>query len=285
VLINLVGNAIKFTERGWVKLRVGTEPAESGGAYLRFDVVDTGIGVDAKHLPTLFEAFTQADSSSTREAGGTGLGLAISKRLALMLNGSILVASEVGKGSTFSLRLHLDALDTYELLRPSGSAELAAREAPPVELPLAGRILLIEDGAVNQLLISTVLSKAGAEVHVADDGRSGCRMVREARAKGAPFDLILMDMQMPVMDGYQAAETLRREGIETPIIALTAHAMAGDREKCIAAGCSDYATKPIDRLALIALCRRLSGLERAKAPLPAPRASAAATERADGRRI
>ncbi len=289
VLINLVGNAIKFTERGWVKLRVGTEAAQDGGAYLRFDVVDTGIGVDAKHLPTLFEAFSQADTSPTREAGGTGLGLAISKRLALMLNGSILVASEVGKGSTFSLRLHLDALDTYELIQPADAPDLK-RETPPAEQQLAGRVLLVEDGQVNQLLISTVLSKAGAEVEVADDGRSGCRMVREARAKGVPYDLILMDMQMPVMDGYQAAEVLRREGVETPIVALTAHAMAGDRQRCIAAGCSDYATKPIDRLALIALCRRLVSLERAQAPFTAGaggaagRASGAPSERADGRR-
>jgi CheY-like chemotaxis protein len=124
---------------------------------------------------------------------------------------------------------------------------------------------------VNQLLISTVLGKAGAEVEVADDGRAGCRMVREARLAGRPFDLILMDMQMPVMDGYQASAALRREGIDTPIVALTAHAMAGDREKCLAAGCSDYATKPIDRLALIALCRRLLKLEGAHPPLPGAR--------------
>jgi two-component system, sensor histidine kinase and response regulator len=273
VLLNLVGNAIKFTERGEVKLRVGTEQ-EGENAFLRFDVIDTGIGVDAKHLPTLFEAFSQADTSSTREAGGTGLGLAISKRLALMLNGSILVESKVGKGSTFTLRLRLDPLDTYELFQPAEKEGRRTRAAAPVEEPLEALVLLVEDGAVNQLLISTVLGKAGAEVQVADDGRAGCRMVREARASGRPFDLILMDMQMPVMDGYQASAALRREGIETPIVALTAHAMAGDREKCLAAGCTDYATKPIDRLALLALCRRLLKLEGTHPPMPGVRANA-----------
>jgi signal transduction histidine kinase len=270
VLLNLVGNAIKFTEQGFVKMRVGTR-SEPEGDYLCFDVVDSGIGVDAKYLPTLFEAFTQADSSSTREAGGTGLGLAISKRLALMLHGAIHVETTVGRGSTFSLWLHIDPVGSYELFRPS-SGERAQAVAPMVDPePLNARVLLVEDGAVNQLLISTVLSKAGAQVSVSDDGRAGCRMAREAQAAGQPYDLILMDMQMPVMDGYAATTALRQAGIKTPIIALTAHAMAGDREKCIAAGCTDYATKPIDRVALIRICRGLLGLERQKALLPSER--------------
>ncbi len=273
VLINLVGNAIKFTEEGSVRFVVGTEPVPgTDRTFLRFDVADTGMGIDAEDLPTLFDAFSQADTSLTREVGGTGLGLAISKRLALMLGGSISVASEIGKGSTFTLRLDVGAIDASSLEDPG------AAPAPPEESDrparestaqtLERRVLLVEDGAVNQLLISTVLKKAGADVEVADDGRAGCRAARVARDDGRPFDLILMDMQMPVMDGYEATRQLRNEGFTLPIIALTAHAMAGDRDKCIAAGCTDYATKPIDRQGLIATCRRLLHLEEADPALP-----------------
>ena len=269
VLLNLLGNALKFTEEGQISIQVGTEKIEgTPNSFLRFDVVDTGMGIGAEHLPTLFDAFSQADTSSTREAGGTGLGLAISKRLALMLGGCITVISEVGKGSTFSLKLDVGALDDYELVLPGAAEPKAPAQEPAGDTKLDARILLVEDGAVNQLLISTVLKKAGATVDVADDGRAGCRAVREAAAGDEPYDLVLMDMQMPVMDGYEAARTLRDEGISTPIVALTAHAMAGDRERCLEAGCSDYATKPIDRVALTALCRRLLDLEQAGAPLP-----------------
>ncbi|MEM7309301.1 MAG: response regulator [Planctomycetota bacterium] len=269
VLLNLVGNAIKFTDVGSVRILVGTEEQErSDRSYLRFDVVDTGIGIDADTLPTLFEAFSQADSSLTREAGGTGLGLAISKRLALMLGGSISVTSAAGSGSTFSLKLDVGALEQYDLIQPDGDQRSLEAENEQEERTLAARVLLVEDGAVNQLLISTVLKKAGAEVHIADDGQAGCRMAREAAAAGHPYELILMDMQMPVMDGYEATATLRAEGIVTPIVALTAHAMSGDRDKCIEAGCSDYATKPIDRKALLALCAQLVEMERAGPALP-----------------
>jgi len=269
VLLNLVGNAIKFTEAGSVKLRVGTEPAGNGESNLRFDVIDTGVGIRDEDLPNLFEAFSQADTSMTREAGGTGLGLAIAKRLVLMLGGCLSVESAMGKGSTFTVTLNIGALDRYELVRPS-EASGAAPSAPRDDATgrLNARLILIEDGAVNQLLISTVLRNAGAEVDLADDGRAGCRMVRDAKSAGRPYDLILLDMQMPVMDGYTAAKTLRGEGFETPIVALTAHAMAGDRERCVEAGCTDYATKPIDRKVLVELCRSLIELEGSDAALP-----------------
>jgi signal transduction histidine kinase len=269
VLLNLVGNAVKFTESGSVKLRIGTEPAGKGDSYLRFDVVDTGVGLRKEDVPTLFEAFTQGDSSLTREAGGTGLGLAISKRLALMLGGCITVESTLGKGSTFSLKLNVGSLESYELVHPdSVDAPKIDERAEKAAERLQARLILIEDGAVNQLLISTVLRHAGAEVDLADDGLAGYRMVHAAQAAGRPYELILLDMQMPVMDGYETAAKLRAEGLRTPIVALTAHAMKGDRERCIEAGCTEYATKPIDRNALIDLCRRLVELERAGSALP-----------------
>jgi signal transduction histidine kinase len=281
VLLNLLGNAVKFTEQGAVRLRIGT-CGDRADSCVCFDVIDTGVGIRAEDMDDLFEAFTQGDTSLTREVGGTGLGLAISKRLALMLGGSIEVESQPGKGSTFTLRLNVGDLDRYELVQPDRAgtcAEGGAARAPDVTLD--GRLLLVEDGAVNQLLISTVLRNAGAHVDVASEGREGCRKVRAAIADGEPYELILMDMQMPVMDGYDAAATLRREGLTTPIVALTAHAMTGDRERCIEAGCTDYATKPIDRVVLLGLCRRLIELERAGAPMPAPSGS---PEQRDGER-
>ena len=271
VLLNLIGNAIKFTEQGSVTLSVGVEDGEDGSSKLLcFDVVDTGVGVEPENLPTLFDAFSQADTSMTREAGGTGLGLAISRRLALMLGGSIHVESEIGKGSTFGLHMDVGDLAGLEMVRPSEGNDEVRSTPREDEQPgrLCARILLVEDGAVNQLLISTVLKKAGAEVCVADDGRAGCRAVEQAQEEGEPFDLVLMDMQMPVMDGYAATRALREKGFTLPIVALTAHAMTGDREACLDAGCTDYANKPIDRVGLIDLCKRLVELEGAAAPIP-----------------
>ncbi|MCZ6597742.1 MAG: response regulator [Planctomycetota bacterium] len=270
VLLNLVGNAIKFTEEGSVKIVVQLEDAEDPSSkQILFSIVDTGIGIDAKDVPTLFEAFSQADTSSTREAGGTGLGLTISRRLALMLGGGIDVDSELGRGSTFTLRLDVGQLGPQDLVECSDrSAERRSSPDRSQSTDLEARILLVEDGPVNQMLISTVLRKSGAEVSVADDGRAGVEMVAKAAAEGQPFDLILMDMQMPVMDGYEATRHLRQEGVKTPIIALTAHAMGGDREKCIEAGCTEYAAKPIDRHSLVELCRRLTSLEKTDAALP-----------------
>jgi signal transduction histidine kinase len=263
ILLNLAGNAVKFTRQGGVRIEVQLVRAAQADPLLEIAVVDTGIGMSPEQQAHLFHAFTQGDSSTTRRFGGTGLGLVISRRLALMLGGDIVVRSEAGQGSTFLLTLQTGSLAGVNLLiNPSEAIRIAAGDpqrpaADPA--PLHGRILLAEDGRDNQLLISFYLRKAGAEVVLADNGKVACELALRSRREGQPFDLVLMDMQMPVLDGYEAASELRGAGWEGPIVALTAHAMAGDRDKCIASGCNDYATKPVDREVLIELCRRLIG--------------------------
>ena len=243
VLVNLIGNAVKFTERGEVTLRVSCPSRSPEVSVIAFDVTDTGVGMSRDEIKKLFQPFTQADESTTRRFGGTGLGLSISKRLAEMLGGDISVRSEPGRGSTFSLTIEGGALAESQMLTGLTESQFAPNEpgqsAP--QLTLNGRILLAEDGRDNQRLISAYLREAGAEVVVAENGRVA---VEKARAES--FALILMDMQMPEMDGYAATSELRRRGITVPVIALTAHAMSGDREKCLRCGCTDYLTKPID---------------------------------------
>ena len=274
ILLNLVGNAIKFTDHGSVRVVLRTQGhADTSFRELCFDVIDTGIGIHEGKQVALFDAFTQADTSSTRVAGGTGLGLAISRRLALMLGGDIEMQSEYGKGSTFTFRLHVgdvvpQALVTYSKEECSLASQERATRLAAASNSLSGRVLLVEDVKFNQILMGAVLKKAGATVTVADNGQLGCEEFQRAHAAGEPYDIVLMDMQMPVMDGYDASRHLRAAGHRTPIVALTAHAMDGDRDRCIEAGCSDYATKPIDRVRLIDLCHRLLSLEGAEAPLP-----------------
>ncbi len=182
----------------------------------------------------------------------------ISKRLAQVLGGDITVSSTPGKGSVFTALFTTGSLDGVQMVRDAGEALMTCHEAnaPVRTTKLNGRILLAEDGIDNQRLISMVLRKAGAEVEVAGNGRLAVDAVGDAVLTGTPFDIILMDMQMPEMDGYEAMRRLRLAGVRIPIIALTAHAMNGDRERCIAAGSDDYATKPIDRTALVELCGR-----------------------------
>jgi CheY-like chemotaxis protein/HPt (histidine-containing phosphotransfer) domain-containing protein len=196
----------------------------------------------------LFQPFVQADDSMTRRYGGTGLGLVISRRLAQYMGGDLGVKSEMGKGSVFSLWFDGGSLDGTEMRRDLTEATLnvEGETVPSEQISLRGRILLAEDGIDNQHLLTMYLTMAGAEVVVAPNGRDACEKMRSDR-----FDLILMDMQMPEMDGYTAASELRRQGFRLPIIALTAHAMSGDRARCLAAGCTDYLTKPIDRELLL----------------------------------
>ena len=289
VLSNLVANAIKFTRKGAVQVVVGCTGAGES-QMLQFDVTDSGIGIEPDKLSGLFDAFTQADYSSTRQAGGTGLGLAISKQLAIILGGDIEVESELGKGSTF--RFALDASGTAaagEIDTVSGAAaETAARTtsaaqtAPTADLHC--HVLLVEDGRLNQVLISTILKKAGATIELADNGLQGVEKVVAAQQAGTPFQLVLMDMQMPVMDGYDATAKLREQGFEMPIVALTAHAMAGDRQKCLDAGCTEYATKPVDRRGLLAMCAELTALPNPPAPFPSkPAVDSPQNESAPGR--
>ena len=264
ILMNLVGNAIKFTKEGGVTLRWALERSVDE-PRLRFEIIDTGIGITREQMGRLFEPFSQADSSTTRRFGGTGLGLAISRRLARMMGGDVTVASEPGKGSTFTVTIPTGPLKDIALLTEAAvppaaeSTETAsAQAAGPSEdpRPLAGqRVLLAEDGPDNQRLIAYVLRRAGADVEIAENGRIAVDKVVQALAPGGRgFDLILMDMQMPEMDGYQATRLLRKHGCRLPIIALTAHAMEGDCKKCLDAGCDGYATKPIDIQRLLTIC-------------------------------
>ena len=256
ILVNLVGNGIKFTEAGSVTIRVSFE--QDTEFRLRFDVIDTGIGISRDQVVDIFEPFVQADGTTTRKFGGTGLGLTICKRLADVLGGDITVTSEPGRGSTFSLAIPVGPLEGVEMrtsFRSDGPSAPPDKRRRATDFTLACRILLAEDGEDNQRLVSYVLKKAGAEVTVKEDGKAVADAALEAHDEGHPFDVILMDIQMPVMDGYEATGLLRAKGYTGPIIALTAHAMASDREKCIQAGCDDYVAKPIDRMKLIETIR------------------------------
>jgi len=274
ILINIVGNAIKFTEVGGVRLvpslvQVGEE------AFMQFDVVDSGVGMDGDQVARLFQPFTQADASTTRKFGGTGLGLTICRRFAAMLGGDItVVESQEGAGTRFRVAVAAGSLDGVEMLKdPASATVVSARSskasAQADQADLRGRrLLLAEDGPDNQRLIAHVLSSVGAEVNVVENGKLAVESALAAHDAGKPFDVVLMDMQMPVMDGYEATRRLRGECYAGPIIALTAHAMGGDREKCIHSGCDDYATKPIDRNELISAINTL--IERS-APAAPPR--------------
>ena len=214
-------------------------------------VADTGIGMTPEQLPRLFQAFHQGDNSMTRRFGGTGLGLAISKRLAELMGGTITVASVRGAGSTFTATVATGPLEGIMLADASVVSAPVSAVAGNCSMQLAGRVLLAEDGLDNQRLLSFMLKKAGVEVVLACNGAEAIDRHEESVEQQQPFDVILMDMQMPVMDGYAATAELRRLGCRLPIVALTAHAMKGDREQCLSAGCDEYLTKPVDRARLL----------------------------------
>ncbi len=259
ILINLAGNAIKFTEHGGVRLDVRLLTRAGAEPLLEFSVIDTGIGIPPEKVRKLFEPFTQADSSTSRKYGGTGLGLTISSKLAGLLEGEITVDSLPGKGSTFRLTIPTGSLAGVEMVefRPESPADVEPKPMQETEdvanlfLPL--RILVAEDGIDNQRLISFLLKKAGAEVTCVENGEEAVRHAIGAWREDRPYDVILMDIQMPVLDGYSATQQLREQGYEGPIIALTAHAMREDRLKCLEAGCDAYASKPIRRAELLRL--------------------------------
>ncbi len=266
ILINLTGNAVKFTEVGKVRLVARLLDAKSDEPKMRFEVVDSGIGMTEEQIAGLFRPFQQADTSTTRKFGGTGLGLAISKRLAEALGGDITVQSTPGEGSTFTVTVKTGPPDGVKLLDNPTEAQISTAPdkrptAPKTKLDC--RVLLAEDGLDNQRLIAFLLKKAGAEVAMAENGQVAHDLALAARDEGAPFDVVLMDMQMPEMDGYEATSKLREAGYTGPIIALTANAMSTDRDKCLNAGCDDYVVKPIDRKKLISVvaehasCRKL----------------------------
>jgi len=260
ILINIIDNAIKFTETGSVEIVTQLVDPVGEQPQLRFDVIDTGIGIADDCTEKVFRPFAQADSSTTRRFGGTGLGLTISKRLTELLGGEVSISSTLGQGSTFSFAVSTGCLDDVPMI--SNADEASGLPSPPEgakprENLLGGyRVLLVEDGPDNQRLISLMLKKAGAEVTLANNGQVALELGLTAHREGNPFDVILMDMQMPVLDGYEATGQLRSQGYMAPIIALTAHVMSTDRQKCLDAGCDAHAGKPIDREKLISLVSR-----------------------------
>jgi len=259
IVSNLLSNAIKFTDSGSVRVRTTVRPATDGLVELCVAVTDTGIGIEDDEVARVFETFSQIDASSTRRYGGTGLGLAITRRLARLLGGDVDVVSRVGEGSTFTARVVGAPCETALTLDIEAPVAALPDRAGDGELPLQGmRVLLAEDGLDNQRLISILLRRAGAEVDVVGNGREALEYLEASQANGASPDVVLMDMQMPEVDGYEATRRLRARGASVAVLALTAHAMQGDRERCLEAGCDDYVTKPIDRRLLLETIQRIA---------------------------
>jgi len=258
ILLNLVANAIKFTDRGGVQLRARLL-ATAAQPVLQISVRDSGIGITAEQRQRLFRSFAQADASTARRYGGTGLGLVISGKLARLLGGDIALESAPESGSTFVLSLPTGPLDGVQLVHDPHELPAPGPAPAPAQGRLPCRILLAEDGPDNQRLIQAIFAQVGATVVVAENGVLACEAAQRSLAAGQPFDLVLMDMQMPRMDGYEATQALRAAGWQRPIVALTAHAMAGDRERCLAIGCDAYETKPVHRAHLLETCRSLLG--------------------------
>ncbi|MCM2369668.1 PAS domain-containing protein [Aporhodopirellula aestuarii] len=268
ILINLVGNAIKFTRKGHVKIRVRYETAvpkqsvsecsspdgspTTNHGYMHFDIADTGIGMSQEQQDRLFKPFSQGDSTVSRQFGGTGLGLAISKRLAEMLGGEISLVSTEGVGSTFTLTVDAGDQDDIELINYSSTSTLDAKHpSASASVVLRCHVLIVDDRRDIRFLSKRLLNKAGATVDECEDGQVAVDHMKAHLGKETCPDLILLDMQMPNLDGYQTAKILRMLGYKGPIIALTADAMQGDMNECLEAGCNDYLSKPIDSGRLI----------------------------------
>ena len=250
VLVNLGGNAVKFTKQGRVVLRVRCDAIEAAVATLRFEVSDTGIGIPASALETIFDAFTQADASTTRRFGGTGLGLSISRELVQRMGGELGVSSEVGRGSSFWFVLPLPVC-AAPLVSPR--ERFAARSTAGRAL----RVLAAEDNPVNQRVLRRLLERLGCSVDLASDGAEAV-----SRLESGEYDLVLMDCQMPGIDGFEATRRIRSlagSKARIPIVAVTAHALEGDRERCLAAGMDDYVTKPLRPDSLARIVERFGG--------------------------
>jgi CheY-like chemotaxis protein len=264
ILINLVGNAVRFTESGSVRLSTRLCREEGQPPRLQFDVIDTGIGICREHAATLFEPVAAADDGSVeRRFRGPRLGLSVTKRLVELLGGTISVESEPGRGTAIHVTIDPGPLEAVSMVAEPSEAVIHRHDAPTVAKNgsprIAGRVLLVEDGRDNQRLIAYILRKAGAEVAIAENGQEAidqilageAALIPERPCRVAPFDVVLMDMQMPILDGYSATRRLRSMGYAGPIIALTAHAMSQDRQKCLEAGCDEYLSKPVEQRRLL----------------------------------
>lgn len=249
-LMNLVGNAIKFTKKGFVRVRVSSHKKLDVN-YIRFDIEDSGIGIASENLTRIFEPFSQIETSDgliNHQFSSTGLGLAVTHYIAEMLGGKLTVNSTFSKGSVFSLFVPqtVSANNSVEQQETADVKESRPQNSENLVAKLSGKILVVEDSPTNQTLIDLILKKAGFKTKIVDNGLLAVQKISEEK-----FDLVLMDIQMPVMNGFEATKQIKREHPEIPVIALTACAMKGDDEKCFAAGCDGYLTKPIDRKKLL----------------------------------
>lgn len=264
VVINLVGNAVKFTERGGVRVEAGM--IEGSRPMLRIDVIDTGIGISAEAIEKIFDPFSQEDSSITRRFGGTGLGLSICRQLAELMGGSVTARSVQGEGSTFTITVDPGSLEGIPKLSPQElerrSKAAVAKQQSEIRLP-ACRVLVVDDGAANRQLVTVYLERAGASVTSAANGLEACELVAKQH-----YDVVIMDVHMPVMDGAEATRHMRASGLKIPIIALTGNVMKDDEESCRAAGYSGFLAKPI-RMNDLLVCVA-SGLGRACPTDPRP---------------
>jgi signal transduction histidine kinase/ActR/RegA family two-component response regulator len=254
VLLNLLSNAIKFTAAG--RVRLSARPAARGGNQICFRVCDTGIGIEREKQELVFDSFTQADSTTTRRYGGTGLGLTICRQLCRLMGGDVRLRSKPGKGSVFSAYLDLPAIQQSE----SESARQAASNGPPLPTEFLGlKVLVVDDVPINRLVAQRMLASLGAKAQLAEDGS-----VALSRVTAEDFDVVLMDCSMPVMDGFEACRRIRTlvgaRG-ELPIVAMTAHVLEGDAERCRAAGMDGYLAKPVRLPELVRCLRQALGRE------------------------
>jgi CheY-like chemotaxis protein/anti-sigma regulatory factor (Ser/Thr protein kinase) len=248
ILLNLLDNAIKFTQRGTVRLTARTMDHPGNDPFLQFEVSDTGIGMTAAEMSHVFQPFYRVRSVTPDSPSGTGLGLAICKRMAKRLGGELTVQSTPREGSIFTLSMPAGSPRELDGLRRAEEArERPSFPAAPSPIPrLHARILVTDDNQANRQLISLRLSLAGADVVTAGNGKEALDRACEAVAQGLSFDAVIMDMQMPVLDGYEAVRQLRASGFTGPIVAVTAYAMSEDREECLELGCDDFISKPIE---------------------------------------
>jgi len=253
IVEKLIDNAIKFTPEGHIEINARIEQAASHDELI-IEITDTGIGIKPEQLDHIFDPFHQAQNNLTREFGGSGLGLSFAQDLAQTLDGAIEVQSTPNEGSTFTARFSSPKQAQQPTQSPSADADTAQAQPPQLS---AARVLVVDDSKDNRVLLQHFLKRTGLRTDFAYDGKLAIEQINTAQREADPYNLVLMDMQMPVLDGYNATKQLRASGFDAPIIAITAHALDGDREQCLEAGCDEYLTKPVSRSALIETCARL----------------------------